>query len=130
LKGRYQVNKYTDFGRAIEYFEQAIALDENYALPHAGLAEAYFHAADVQYSPTDAMAKLREEASKALMSNPQLAEAHVALGRFLAYYDWNWSEAEKEFRRAIDLTPNSQWPITNMVCSSAGGLEPMKPMPR
>lgn len=64
LKGRYQVNKYIDFGRAIEYFEQAIALDENYALPHAGLAEAYFHAADVQYSPTDAMAKVKEEHRK------------------------------------------------------------------
>lgn len=105
LRGRYQVYKYTDFGKAIEYFEQAIALDDNYALPHAGLAEAYFHAADVQYSPADAMAKVKEEASKSLKSNPHLAEAHVAMGRYLAYYDWNWPEAEREFIRAIDLNP-------------------------
>ena len=106
LRGRYQVYKYTDFEKAIEYFTQAIALDDNYALPHAGLAEAYFHAADVQFSPSEAMARVKEEASKALRSNPLLAEAHVAMGRYLAYYDWNWSEAEKEFTRAIELNPN------------------------
>lgn len=105
LRGRYQVYKYTDFEKAIEYFTQAIALDDNYALPHAGLAEAYFHAADVQFSPKEAMARVKEEASKALKSDPLLAEAHVAMGRYLAYYDWNWSEAEKEFTRAIDLNP-------------------------
>lgn len=105
LRGRYQVYKYTDFEKAIKYFTQAIALDDNYALPHAGLAEAYFHAADVQFSPSEAMARVKEEASKALKSDPLLAEAHVAIGRYLAYYDWNWSEAEKEFTRAIELNP-------------------------
>ena len=105
LRGRYQVYKYTDFEKAIEYFTQAIALDDNYALPHAGLAEAYFHAADVQFSPKEAMARVKEEASKALKSGPLLAEAHVAMGRYLAYYDWNWPEAEKEFIRAIELNP-------------------------
>src|SRR5262249_47515700 len=47
LKGRYYVYKYTEFMKAISNFNQAIAIDPNYALPHAGLAEAYFHAADV-----------------------------------------------------------------------------------
>src|SRR5262249_1071573 len=83
-----------------------IAIDPNYALPHAGLAEAYFHAADVLFPPAEAMPKVGEEAQKALKIDPLLAEAHVSMGRYKAYYDWNWSEAEKEFRRAIELNPH------------------------
>ena len=105
LQGRYYVYKYTDFGTGIERFNQAIGKDPNYALPLAGLAEAYFHAADVLFPPAIAMPKSAGAAREALRIDPNLAEAHVAMGRYLAYYEWNWSEAEKEFRKAIELNP-------------------------
>jgi len=106
LQGRYYVYKYTDFGTAIDYFNKAIASDRNYALPYAGLGEAYFHAADFLLAPAIAMPKAGEAAREALRIDPSLAEGHVAMGCYLAYYEWNWPEAEKEFRKAIELNPN------------------------
>jgi serine/threonine-protein kinase len=105
LKGRYHWNKGTeqDWQQARQYFEQAAQIDPNYASAYAGLAD-YYWSTDA-LPPRVAMPKAKEYALKALEIDPTLAEAHTSLGvvRFLA--DWNWPEAERDFRRALELNP-------------------------
>lgn len=109
LKGRYHWNKRTgaDIRKSVEYFQQAIDKDPTYALAYAGLAEAYIllpgYTTD---SPQETYPKARAAAMKALEMDETLAEAHNALAGVKAEYDWNFAEAEKEFKRAIELNPN------------------------
>ena len=111
LKGRYYWNKRTeaDIKRSIDYFNQAIALDPTYALAYAGLADAYQVLAvyaRAPLTPEETYLKARAAAQKALEIDATLAEPHAALGVVLHEYDWNFPEAEKEFKRAIELNPN------------------------
>jgi serine/threonine-protein kinase len=105
LKGRYHWQQGTehDWQQARQYFEQAAQIDPNYASAYAGLADYYLSTDELP--PRVAMPKAKQYALKALEIDPTLAEAHTALGtvRFLA--DWNWSEAERDFRRALELNP-------------------------
>jgi len=109
LKGRYSSNKWTaeGFRKAIEYFNQAITLDPGYALAYAGLADCYFGLSTVWMLPRDVLPKMKEMATKAVALDQSLAEAHCSLSVAMAYYDLDWSGAEKESRRAIELNPNS-----------------------
>jgi TolB-like protein/Tfp pilus assembly protein PilF len=109
LKGRYFWNKRTanDFKTAIDYFNKAIEKDPNYALAYAGLADAYgllsgFGAA----SPKDSLPQAKAAAMKALELDNSLGEAHASLAQALFAYDFNFAEANREFRRAIELCPN------------------------
>jgi TolB-like protein/Tfp pilus assembly protein PilF len=109
LKGRFFWNKRTgaDLKRAIDYFNQAIAKDPNYALAYAGLADSYtllsvFSAA----SPQDSIPQARVAAKKALELDNTLAEAHASFGRILSGYDYDFERAIAEFERAIQLNPN------------------------
>ena len=107
LKGRFYWNKRTQdgYGKAIDYFNGAIAKDPKYAEAYAGLADAYrFLMFDVP--PEEAMPKARAAAEKALALNPNLAEAHASLGLIAPYYDWDWEGASRHFQRAIELNPN------------------------
>ncbi|MDT5120761.1 MAG: eukaryotic-like serine/threonine-protein kinase [Acidobacteriota bacterium] len=108
LKGRYHLNKSTEEGykRSIDYFQQAIAIDPNYAQAYAGIADAYLLAADWYLSNREANEKAKAAATRALEIDDTLAEGHVSMGTVRMFYDWNWSETEKEFRRAIELNPN------------------------
>jgi len=109
LKGRYLWNRRTDEGwyKAIEYFQQAIAKDPNYALAYSGIADCYnLFAVYGTLPPKEASPKAKEAALKALELDDTLAEAHVSLARVKAEYDWDWSGGEREFQRAIDLNPN------------------------
>jgi TolB-like protein/DNA-binding winged helix-turn-helix (wHTH) protein/Tfp pilus assembly protein PilF len=109
LKGLYFWNKRTALGlqQAIEYFQQAIAKDPNYAPAYAGLANSYALMPGYTLAPaTKLMPKAREAALRALEIDDALPEAHVALALILENYDWDWNAAEKEYRRAIDLNPN------------------------
>ncbi len=109
LKGRFHWNKRTREGlnKSVEYFNQAIEHDPNYALAYAGLADAWFVMGWYRYAvPKDAYERAKAAAVKALEIDPKLAEAHVSLAMIRASYDWNWSEAEKEFKLAIELNPN------------------------
>lgn len=109
LKGRYYWNQRTPTGfwMGIESFRRAIQKDPTYARAYAGLADSY-----VLLGPTDALpAKevyplARAAAMKALQFDDTLAEAHASLGFVTLLYDWNPAQAEKEFRRAIELDPN------------------------
>ncbi len=106
LKGRLYWNKRTGeaIKKSIEYFDQAIEKDPGYALAYVGLADCYVVPANPQ-PPSEKMPKARAAAMRALELDETLAEAHTALARVLAVYDWDWAGAEKEFKRAIELNP-------------------------
>ena len=109
LKGRFYWNRRTRDGiaKGIQLFTQAITLDPNYALAHAGLADAYnLLSVYANIPPHDAFPKGKAAASRALEINPALAEAHTSLAFARCWYDWDWPEAERGFRRAIELNPN------------------------
>jgi serine/threonine protein kinase/Flp pilus assembly protein TadD len=109
-QGRYQWNKRTGAGfrKAIEYFNEAIAKDPDYAQPYSGLADCYalMEGLSPILSPNEAYPKAKEAAMKALRIDNQSAEAHASLGRIKMNYDWDWPGAEKEFRLAIQIDPN------------------------
>ena len=106
LKGRFFWNKRTpdSIRKAIEYFEQAIGKDPGFALAYTGLADSYVVPAN-RIEPRVAMPKAKTAALQALAIDDTLAEAHTSLARVLQVYDWNWTDAEKEFKRAIELNP-------------------------
>ena len=110
LKGRYFWNKRTADGlkKAVDYFNQAIAKDPNYAAAYSGLADTFALLGDWQYAvmPTkEAVPKAKAAALKALELDDMLGEAHNSLAFCLDGYDWNFDAAEREFRRAIELNP-------------------------
>jgi tetratricopeptide (TPR) repeat protein len=111
LKGRYFVTtKRTEewIKKGIGYFQKAIDLDPNYALAYSGISEAYGFLASSTggWSPRKAYPKAKAAALKALELDDALGEAHCTLGFSYLLYDWNFAEAEREFRRAIELSPN------------------------
>lgn len=111
IRGRYYWNKRdpANIRRAIDFFNQAIELDPAYALAHAGLAECYAMMPTVAFgmmNTKDAMDKATAAAKTALEIDPNLAEAHTALGTVQLRYEWNWEAAEKSFKQAIALAPD------------------------
>jgi tetratricopeptide (TPR) repeat protein len=108
LKGRYHWNKRTRDGllKGIEKFNKAIDIDPNYALAYAGLADSYNIIASYSSSPpSDAFPKARSAATRALSLDNTLTEAHISLAFVLFGYDWDWQEAEHEFKQALALNP-------------------------
>jgi TolB-like protein len=94
--------------RALGYFQLALEKDPACALAHAGIGNVWLMRADAgSMPPRAALPKAREAILKALELDPALPEAHVAFGNILALYEWDWPAAEREFRRAIELNPNS-----------------------
>ena len=113
LKGNFYLSKRTatDMKRALEYFQQAIDLDPNYALAYVGLSDAYKLPATYGLVPTrEGYPRAKAAAQKALQIDESLPAAHAALGDVAASYDWDWTTAEREFKRAIELDPNSGGP--------------------
>lgn len=109
LEGRYFWSKRTEQGlrRSIEYFQQATIEDAQYAPAYAGLADSYVLLDSYGVEPaSQAYPMAKATALKALQLDDSLAEAHASLGMVYFYYEWNWSEASKEFKRAIALNPN------------------------
>ena len=109
LKGRFFWGKRSKAGlqQGIDYFQQAIKLDPNYALAYAGLADSYNLLDDWgETAPRDSFPKARVAAEKALALDDSLAEAHTSLAMIRESYDWDWVGAEQEFKRAIQLNPN------------------------
>jgi serine/threonine protein kinase len=112
LKGRYYWNKRTEEGlnKGIEYFNQAIEKEPNYALAYSGLADCHtslafsFDAGAV--SPRQTIPQAEAAALKALKIDDTLAEAHTSLAFIKLLYDWDWPGAEESFKRAIELDPN------------------------
>src|SRR6266403_1190224 len=110
LQGLYYWNKWTeaDFKRAADYFTQAVQKDSRYALSYAGLADTYSLLGDAGYlPPSEAWPKAKAAAMQALEIDDTLAEAHTSLALVKEHFEWDWTGAETEFRRAIELNPNS-----------------------
>ena len=109
LMGRYHLNRLTDEGlwKGLDYFQRAIDRDPNYALAHAGLADAYVSLGGFNaLPPQESYPKGKQAAKKALELDEHLAEAHVSLASAMFLYDWDWSGAESEFKRGIALNPS------------------------
>ena len=108
LKGRYYWNRRTaeNIKKAIEQFKIATDRDPNYALAFVGLADCYVVSNEYAGVPTsETVPRARSYAERALSLDPQLAEPHATLG-WANESLWQWAEAEKEFKRAIELNPN------------------------
>ncbi|MFN2533447.1 MAG: tetratricopeptide repeat protein [Pyrinomonadaceae bacterium] len=108
LKGIYEWKKHTlaDLQKGIEYFNQAIELDPNYALAYQGLSGSYGVLGNAYLPPNENFPKAKAYAAKALAIDDTLSEAHTAMGADRLLYDWDWAETEKEFKRAQTLNPN------------------------
>jgi serine/threonine protein kinase/Tfp pilus assembly protein PilF len=109
LQGRFFWNRRTAGGanKSIEYFQQAIAKDPNFALAYSGLADSYYSLArnSAALSPKEAGAKARQAAEKAIEIDASMGQAHASLGLVLLTFDWDFAGAEREFKRAIELDP-------------------------
>lgn len=112
LQGRHHqsINTPKGYQTAIGFFEQAIARDPQYAPAYVGLADSHF-----LLGPAVSGIRGREETvplvrtllAKAVAIDPSLGDTHIVLGRFLAEYEWNFPEAEREFRKALELAPGA-----------------------
>ncbi len=110
LKGLYYLQKWTseDSNRSIEYFQKTIQRDPNYAAAYAGLAAGYWRMAFLSpVQPRDAFGSAEAAARKALELDELLGEAHALLAAIKYRYHWDWPGADAEFRRALELSPNS-----------------------
>lgn len=109
LKGKFNWNKRTGatLRQAVEFYNQAIEKDPNYALAYSGLAESYALFSNYSVAPPlDSMPKAKAAGQRAIELDDSLAEPHVALGIYYSDFAWNSPAAKKEFRRAIELNPN------------------------
>jgi len=109
LKGRFFWNKRTgaDLLKAIDYFNQAIAKDPNYALAYSGLADSYLLLSPYgAATPKDSIPQAKAAVKKALQLDGTLAEAHASLARIVSGFDFDSQKAIAEFERALELNPN------------------------
>jgi serine/threonine-protein kinase len=108
LKGRYHLHRRTpdELRRALEYFETAVSADASSALAYAGLADGY--CLNVDYGllhPAEGIPKIRAAAARAVEIDPTLAEAYPSLAIIRAQWDRDWEDAERLYRKAIELNP-------------------------
>ncbi|MBS1790615.1 MAG: protein kinase [Acidobacteria bacterium] len=109
LKGRFYTNQVTTEGlkKGIELMTRAVELDPTYALAHAGLSSSYYDASNFIFPPDEALPKVKAAAQRAIELDDAIAEAHVSLAVFWERYEYNRAEAAREFKRALELAPNS-----------------------
>jgi adenylate cyclase len=114
LRGHFHWNRRSpeEFRKAIRFFEQAIALDPNYALAFTGLADCYslLPIYDRMAKATETMPKAKTAILRALAIDDNLSEAHASLGLILEIFDFDWIGAERQYQRAVELSPNSPVP--------------------
>lgn len=119
LNGLVELNSPQDFqsgkleySKALEYFEQAVQLDPDFAAAHAEIAWVYWTQANGNGNPHELMPKAKQATTRALAIDPNLAKAHVVLAT-VNEYEFDWVGAEKEYARAIELSPNLDFARTN-----------------
>ena len=108
LNGLFSISKGEagDIRKALDYYNQAVTLDPNFALAWLGVARAYqYFAGNSLLDPKEALAKAKAATEKALQLDEKLAEAHAAMGR-IKQAEWDWTGTEREFKRALELNPN------------------------
>lgn len=112
LQGRFSLSRYTEVGvrKAMAYFEQALAVDPAFALAHLGVARTYIEPANEGFggfAPRAAFALAQEAVDRALALDETLGEAHGLVALLKFSLDFDWAEAEREFRRGLELSPGS-----------------------
>ena len=113
LKGRYYWWQWSKEGatNALRHFRRALEIEPDYAPAHAGVALAYVDASTWNniglWSPREGVPKGEEAAQRAIELDPMLADGYVAMGFARMNFDWNWAGAEKDFKRALELSPHS-----------------------
>ena len=122
LKGRFLWSRRTEDGllKSIDYYGRSLEMDENFALAEAGLADSYVTLGLYGVSdPREVMPLAREAATRSLAIDPRAAEALTSLATVRGLYDWSWSEAERDYRHAIELQPNypvaHHWYASNLL---------------
>jgi len=98
-----------DLPTAITYFRQATEKDANYGPAYVGMAQAYIdlgHTHGGYHDPRETLPLAKAAATRAVEVDPMLGEAHFVLAQTLELYDWNWSEAERQYKLALELSPN------------------------
>jgi serine/threonine-protein kinase len=133
LKGRYVEKTRSEggFTKGIEYFNQAIEKDPEYALAYAGLADTYSLLAWYRLmTPRAAFSRAANAVQMALAIDDRLPEAHTSSGVVKFYYDWDWAGADRAFRRALELDPNDATALHGFAeCLAArGALEEARPI--
>ncbi|MBS1787084.1 MAG: tetratricopeptide repeat protein, partial [Acidobacteria bacterium] len=109
LTGRYHLNRLTDDGirKSLDYFQQAVEKDPSFAMAYAGVADSYNALAGFNVlPPKDVYPKARLAADTALKLDDLLAQAHTSLAMIKLAYDWDWPGAEREFKRALEISPS------------------------
>jgi TolB-like protein/DNA-binding winged helix-turn-helix (wHTH) protein/lipoprotein NlpI len=120
MEGRFFLDRDSagDLNRAVSHYEQAIQLDSSYAQAWVGLSRALFRQADRGSVPLEeGRRRARKAAEQALGLDPNLAEAHAAIGQFMRLADWDWTEANASLQRALELDPGN-----SAVLNLAAGL--------
>jgi adenylate cyclase len=113
LKGLYYWWRWSqeDYTNVLRNFQKAIEIEPDYAPAHAGLALAYVDASTWNniglWSPREGVPKGKEAAQKAIQLDPMLPDGYVAMGFARMNFDWDWAGAEKDFKRALELSPHS-----------------------
>jgi tetratricopeptide (TPR) repeat protein len=111
LLGTHYYNKWTHEGakKARDYYEEATKEDPEYAAAYVGLAKSYFQLGSEMgiFPPREVFPQAKRAVERALEIDKTLSDAHTALGLIKFYYDWDWEGAEVEFKRGIELSPNS-----------------------
>jgi adenylate cyclase len=111
LKGKHHDSKWAGadrYEKSIEYYNEAIKIESQYALAYTGLACCYLNLWWFSYaSQEDTIPKMKEATMQSLALDDAISETHTALARMHWWYEWNAKEAEKEFIKAINLNPNN-----------------------
>jgi TolB-like protein/Tfp pilus assembly protein PilF/predicted Ser/Thr protein kinase len=122
MKGRYHwfIRSSSDIEKAIGYLEEAVAIDPEYALAYAGLADCYGVLPMYRpISPDEVYPRAKAAAMKALELDDSLAEAHAALSCIMENYEWDWAGSDREIERAIELNPGYatayQWKAEDLI---------------
>jgi serine/threonine-protein kinase len=109
LKGRYHYYTGTEdeWRKSLDYFNAAVAKDPNFALAYVGIADCYGLSSGWLMPPTEAYPKIEKAARKALQIDDTLADAWAELGAVKLFYDHDWAGAERDFKHALELNPDS-----------------------
>jgi serine/threonine-protein kinase len=110
LQGRYYYNKWEadGFKKAIDYFNEAIKIEPDYALAYAGIAYCYLTSWYYKYLPPEkCLPQMKQALQQCLQLDDEIAESHLAQGYIKMYYEWNFEDATIELKKAIELNPNS-----------------------
>jgi eukaryotic-like serine/threonine-protein kinase len=112
LKGRFQwIKRHPEaLKQAIAYFQNAVELDPQFAMPYVGLADSFVMLGFAQaLPPRDILPKVKAAARRAVELDPTLADPHATLGYAAGLFEWDWDTAQRELEEAMHLNPNYPW---------------------